>query len=155
MADLSYYATNTVKTEDMGQVVDDIMRIAYDKRRGFERRWYDNNFFDDGHHFRFLTRSENKIVDLSERQSIYAPMRAIPKASRQIRGVANLLMSQRPTPIVYPEKVSKSQFSSNGQLEPQMGQPAQNPEYEEARKEAKRVARSIGHWLEEEFKDQD
>ena len=142
MADGSYYATNTVKTEDMGQVVDDIMRIQYDKRRGFERRWYDNNFFDDGYHFRFLSRSENKIVDLSERQSIYAPMRAIPKASRQIRGVANLLLSQEPTPIIYPEEVSKAQFTME-------------EEYKAAMQEAKRVAKAIGHWIEEEFKDQD
>src|SRR3990167_5695415 len=141
MADLSYYSTNTVKTEDMGQVVDDIMRIQYDKRRGFERRWYDNNFFDDGYHFRYMSRSENKIVDLSERQSIYAPMRAIPIASRQIRGVANLLMSQNFVPIVYPEEVSNSQFEIEG-------------EYQEALQEAKRVARASGHWLEEEFKEQ-
>src|SRR3990167_6943572 len=131
MADQGYYSTNTVKTEDIGQVVDEIMRIQYDKRRGFERRWYDNNFFDDGYHFRYLSRSENKIVDLSERQSIYAPMRAIPKASRQIRGVANLLMSQDPIPIVYPEEVSKSQFPDIPQQDPQTGQPIEspNPEY--------------------------
>ena len=126
----------------MGQVVEDIMRVQFDKRRGFERRWYDNNFFDDGYHFRFLSRSENKIVDLSERQSIYAPMRAIPIASRQIRGVANLLTGQNLVPVVYPEEVSKSQF---GDLE---------DEYTEALKEAKKVARSSGHWLEEEFKEQ-
>ena len=142
MADASYYSTNTVKTEDMGQVVDEIMRIQYDKRRGFERRWYDNNFFDDGYHFRFLSRSENKIVDLSERQSIYAPMRAIPKASRQIRGLANLLMSQDPTPIVYPEQVSQVQFTDP-------------KEYQEAMAEAKRIAKAVGHWLQEEFKEQD
>lgn len=141
MADLSYYSTNAVKTEDIGQIVDDIIRIQYDKRRGYERRWYDNNFFDDGYHFRYLNRSENKIVDLAERQSIYAPMRAIPKASRQIRGVANILMSQEPTPIVYPEEVSQIQFTD----------PA---EYKEALKEAKRIAQSIGHWLEEELKHQ-
>src|SRR3990167_9165641 len=141
MADQGYYSTNTVKTEDIGQVVDEIMRIQYDKRRGFERHWYDNNFFDDGYHFRFLSRSENKIIDLAERQSIYAPMRAIPKASRQIRGVANLLMSQDPTPIVYPEQVSQIQFTN-----PQ--------EYQEATQEAKRVAKAIGHWLTEEIKEQ-
>lgn len=142
MADQGYYSTNTVKTEDMGQVVDDIMRVASDKRRGFERRWYDNNFFDDGFHFRFLSRSENKIVDLSERQSIYAPMRAIPKASRQVRGLANLLMSQDPTPIVYPEQVSQVQFT-----DPQ--------EYQAAMAEAKRIAKAVGHWLTEEFKEQE
>ena len=139
--DLSYYSTNTVKTEDMGQVVDDIMRIQYDKRRGFERRWYDNNFFDDGYHFRYMSRSENKIVDLSERQSVYAPMRAIPIASRQIRGVANLLTGQNFVPIIYPEEISQSQFEMQD-------------EYKQALQEAKRVARASGHWMEEEFKEQ-
>ena len=152
----NYYSTNTVKTEDMGQVIDDMVRIASDRRKGFERRWYDNNFFDDGYHFRYLSRTEGKIVDLSERQSIYAPMRAIPKASRQIRGVANLMLSQDPTPIVYPESVSKSQYPDVQGMDPSTGQPINqpNPEYQEAMKEAKRIAKSIGHWIEEEFKEQ-
>ena len=50
-------------------------------------------------------------------------------------------MAQDPIPVVYPEEISKIQFT--------------NPEeYQEALKEAKRIAKSIGHWLEEEFKDQ-
>src|SRR3990167_951803 len=157
MADLSYYSTNTVTTEDMGQVVDDIMRISGDKRRGFERRWYDNNLFDDGYHFRFFSRSEGKIVNLDTGNNIYNALRAIPKASRQIRGVANLMMSQDPVPVVYPEEVSKSQFPDIPQQDPNTGQSveAPNPEYKEAVTEAKRVAKAIGHWLVEEFKDQD
>ena len=157
MADLSYYETNKMETGNVGQLVDDLVRKSQDKRHPFERRWYDNNFFDDGYHFRYLSRTENKIVDLSERQTIYNPVRAIPKASRQIRGVANLLLAQDPTPIVYPEEVSKSQYPSSPQLDPATGQMvmAPNPEYEQARQEAKRVAKAIGHWLEEEFKDQD
>ena len=156
MADTGYYETNTIETGDIGQLVDELIRKTQDKRMGFERRWYDNNFFDDGHHFRYLSRTENKVVDISERQTIYAPLRAIPKASRQIRGVANLLLAQDPTPIVYPEEVSKSQYPNIPQQDPVSGQTIEtpNPEYELARKEAKRVAKAIGHWLEEEFKEQ-
>ena len=105
-SNINEYQTARVETDDIGQVVDELKNVAEGNRRSFERRWYDNKFFDDGYHFRFLQRSTNKIIDLSERTNIYNPTRAIPKASRQIRGVANLLMSNDPTPIVYPEKVS-------------------------------------------------
>ena len=151
MADLTYYETNKIQTSDIGQLVDELVRKTQDKRTSFERRWYDNNFFDDGYHFRYLSRSEGKIVDLAERQNIYSPLRAIPKASRQIRGVANLLLAQEPTPVVYPEKVSKVQYP--GMTDPATGQQAPNPQYEQAKQEAKRVAKAIGHWLEEEFKN--
>lgn len=137
-----YYDTSKITTNQMGQVVDEIMSTISSQRKNFERRWYDNNFFDDGHHFRYLSRSQNKIVDLSDRSTLYAPMRAIPKSSRQIRGVANLLVSRDLTPVVYPEKVNQMAFPDE-QL------------YKMAVEESKRVAKLEGHWLEEEFRQQD
>ena len=156
MADLiREYSTSNITTPNIGQTVDQLMVVAKDSRRGFEKRWYDNNFFDDGFHFRYLSRQENKVYDLSAQSSLWEPLRAIPKASRQIRGVANLLMSQDPVPVVYPEKVSKIGFSM-GQEVGQNGQPGQvNPEYQQALDEAKRVAQLSGHWLSEEYKKQD
>ncbi|MFZ5845297.1 MAG: hypothetical protein ACOY0S_02405 [Patescibacteria group bacterium] len=156
MADLGYYETNRMETGDIGQLVDELVKKEQDKRLSFERRWYDNNFFDDGYHFRYLSRTEGRVVDISERQTIWNPLRAIPKASRQIRGVANLLLANDPRPVVYPEEVSKAQYPAIPQLDPRTSQPvlAPNPEYEQARQEAKRVALAIGHWLEEEIKDQ-
>src|SRR3990167_11385444 len=136
------FQTSSVKTEDIGQVIDETVTAYKSTRYSFERRWYDNKFFDDGFHFRFLQRTTNKIVDLAERASMYNPTRAIPKASRQVRGVANLLMSNDPTPIVYPERVYKGAFQ-----DPQ--------EYEMAVDESKRVAKTIGHWIGEEFKNQE
>jgi hypothetical protein len=151
------YQTAGIVSQDMGQVIDDMMKIAKEKRLQFERRWYDNNFFDDGFHFRYLSRTTNKIVDLSERSTIYTPSRAIPKASRQIRGVSNLLVSQDPTPIVYPEKVSKTSYPDLQQIDPNTGQAVlmPNPEYQEALKVAKDIAKKVGFWLTEEFKNQD
>lgn len=111
-------------------------------RKSFERRWYDNNLFDDGYHFRYVSRTTGKVVDLSNRASINAPQRAIPKASRQIRGVANLLMAPEYTPVVYPEKVSKVNYQSE-------------EEYQKALEIAKFVAQKSGHWITEEFKNQD
>src|SRR5258708_5044778 len=106
---------NQLKTENtaskhMAQQIDDLLASFYNKRKTFERRWYDNNFFDDGFHFRYVSRQTGKIVDIQENGNNIMPSRAIPKASRQIRGVANLLMLPEYMPAVYPEKVSKSQF---------------------------------------------
>src|SRR3990167_6133365 len=151
------YSTSGLNKDQIGMDVDDMMARAKEQRWSFERRWYDNNFFDDGFHFRYMSRTQNKIVDLSQASTIWAPMRSIPKASRQIRGVANLLASRNFVPIVYPEKVSVSQYPPM-QGNPQMGQQGQqmqpNPEYKQAMDEAKRVAQATGHWLSEEFKKQ-
>ena len=143
MAELKkHYRTNAITSVAMGQTIEEILTAASSQRMGFERRWYDNNFFDDGYHFRYLSRAQNKIVDLSERQNIWAPIRAIPKASRQIRGVANLLVSRDFVPVIYPERVNKIQFT-----DPQ--------EYKMALEMAKNVAKKSGHWVEEEMRNQD
>ena len=148
------YSTDTLTTRQMGQAVDDMMSMVKNQRFPFERRWYDNNFFDDGYHFRYMSRTENKIVDLSRASTIWAPMRSIPKASRQIRGVANLAAAQKFVPIVYPERISPSQYPPVQVQDPETGQPImqQNPEFLEAQKESKRIAQGSGHWIEEEFK---
>lgn len=142
-----------IPTRAMAQVVDELKTTAESQRKSFERRWYDNNFFDDGKHFRFVSRSTGKIVDLSSRNDLDLPTRAIPKASRQIRGVANLLMQPEYVPVVYPEKVSSSNYPP-AQQDPQTGQLIQSPEYLQAMEQSKQSAKRIGHWLQEEWKDQ-
>lgn len=132
------YSTNRLDKKQIGQAIDDIVQADKNLRWNFERRWYDNNFFDDGYHFRYLSRTQDKIIDLSQASTIWAPMRSIPKASRQIRGVSNLLTSRRFVPVVYPEKVSPAQFVGS--------------QYQEALTQAKAVAKGSGHWIEEEFK---
>lgn len=151
------YSTTNIQTRDIGAVVDEIVNYEKIRRKGFERRWYDNNFFDDGFHFRYLSRSTNRIVDLSERSNVYSPMRAIPKASRQIRGVANLLVSNDPAPTVYPDKVDKTEYKQTMQLNPQTGQQEEidDPAYIAAVKESEKVAKHTGYWLTEEFKEQE
>src|SRR3990167_9099452 len=93
----SSISTNITK-DRIAQVIDEISTAFKNKRKNFERHWYDNNFFDDGHHYRYLQHSTNKIIDLSERATIFTPRRAIPKASRPIRLVAALLVSTLPPP---------------------------------------------------------
>ena len=136
------YETSAVDTNNIGQVVDQVMQYAKDARRPYERKWYDNQFFDDGYHFRYWSRTAGKVVDVANDTSIYSPMRAIPKASRQIRGVANLLTSNDPTPVVYPEKLNEAAFE-----DPQ--------QYQEAKKQNTQMAKLIGHWIDEEFRKQE
>ena len=148
------YSTSKLGKGQIGQAVDDMMTADKNLRWSFERRWYDNNFFDDGYHFRYMSRTQNKIVDLSQASTIWAPMRSIPKASRQIRGVSNLLTSRNFIPIIYPEKVSSVQFPPIPTQDPNTGQTtmAPTPEYPKALEEAKRIAKASGHWVSEEFK---
>lgn len=161
MADqIQSYSTSKYTNDQLGEIVESMLLRAKDSRRSFEKRWYDNNFFDDGFHFRYLSRQDNKIIDLADRASLWNPMRAIPKASRQIRGMVNLLVSQDFVPVIYPEKVNKNSFANQmqeQQIDPQTGQPvkSENPEYKAAIEEAKKVAQNTGHWIEEEFKKQE
>ncbi len=139
------FTTSKTSTEQMPTRVEGMIRVSDLQRQNFQRRWYDNNMFDDGFHFRYVERSTNKIVDLSRRRGTGGPIRAIPKASRQIRGVANLLMSGDPVPVVYPEKLNKENYSQDDD----------GKEYQEARDTAAKVAKQIGHWIQEEWKDQE
>jgi hypothetical protein len=66
-------------------------------------------------------------------------MRAIPKASKQIRGVANLLVGTNPHPVVYPERVVKGDTPDEV--------------YNQQKKEAQEVAKKQTNWLTEELKD--
>ena len=135
-------STANIPKTGMGQVVEDLMTMVTMHRQSFERKWYDNNFFDDGYHFRYVSRTTNRIVDLSDNQSLFTPTRAIPKTSRQIRGVVNLLLSQEPTPVVYPEKLEAGNF-----VNPQ--------DHQAAKEEAKYLAKKQGWWIGNEWEGQD
>lgn len=122
----------------IGQWVDETVQLWDAQRKSFERTWYDNNFFDDGHHFRFVSRTTGKVVDLSKIRGMQAPQRAIPKASRQIRGVANLLLQPDYIPIIYPEQVNRGYYDTK-------------ESYAAAQEIAADMAKNIGHWLLEEW----
>ena len=119
----------------LGQRVDEMMSMSKSRRRKYEQRWYDNNFFDDGYHFRYVSRTTGKILDMSSMAGNDSPIRAIPKASRQIRGLANLIMGTDPVPVVYPDVAR-----------------GMSAEMIESRK---KWAKNTGLWLENEWKDQD
>jgi len=118
----------------LGMQIDEMLSTLKTRRRKFEQRWYDNNFFDDGYHFRYVSRTTGKVLDVYN-SNTNDPVRAIPKASRQIRGIANLIMGTDPIPVVYPD-IAK-------------GMP---PELIEKRKQ---WAKASGLWIEKEWKDKD
>jgi hypothetical protein len=157
--DKKQFDTSDVSKTQIGELIDRVKVKTEQQRLNFRRRWYDNNFFDDGYHFRFISRNTGRIIDLTNKSNVYAPSRAIPKASRQIRGMANLLVSQDFIPVIYPEKVTRVNYSNEPVL--QNGQPVLGKdgkpitEYDIAREDAKVTAKKIGHWLQEEFKNQD
>lgn len=136
----------------IGQAVEELVSDALYRRRAHERRWYDNNFFDDGYHFRTISRKTGRVIDHTSRSSSYVE-RAIPRASRQIRGVSNLLFAAEPYPVVYPERISTSQFPLP-QIDPQTGKEVPNPEYVKAMEQAKQIARKRGIWLSTEWEDE-
>src|SRR3990167_8882616 len=98
-----------IQSEQIGLLVEQMVNQRVTQRHKYERRWYDNNFFDDCHHFRVISRKTGRVIDTIGKTAGFVE-RAIPRASLQIRGVSNLLFSAEPYPVVYPERVSASQF---------------------------------------------
>ena len=142
MADRMNYQkfdTSQTDTRAIGNQIEAMVQSSVFQRRQIERRWYDNNFFDDGFHFRFVSRETGKIIDLAERTNMNLPQRAIPKASRQIRGIANLLVGPEYLPVVYPYQITKSNFPDP-------------KDYEQAKKYSKDTALRIGAWIQNEWK---
>lgn len=141
----NFLSTSSMDTARASGSVDRMQQLISMQRKAFERRWYDNNFFDDGHHFRYVSRITGKIIDINDKVGLYDPKRAIPKASRQIRGVANLLVQNDYIPIIYPDKVDPTLYP-NG---------IQNPNYQEKQKIVMDHAKKISNWVQKVWKDQD
>lgn len=142
MADRMNYQkfdTSDTDTRAIAQQIESMVQSSVFQRRQIERRWYDNNFFDDGFHFRYVSRETGKIIDLAERTNMNLPQRAIPKSSRQIRGIANLLMAPEYMPVVYPYAITRANF------------PDPN-DFQQAQKYAKQTAGRIGSWITNEWK---
>lgn len=153
MATPNSYDTSRYTTDNMGQAVDSMMKAAENSRRSFERHWYDNNFFDEGYHFRYVSRTQNKIIDLTKESNLYAGMRAIPKASRQIRGMVNLLVSNDYVPVVYPDKVDKTPYPDSIEQGPNGPVKKPNPQYQELVDKSKTIAKKKGYWLEDQLSE--
>lgn len=140
-------AISATRSDNIGHAIEDMVSQAIMQRRNHERRWYDNNYFDDGLHFRVVSRKTGRVIDTIDRANGYVE-RAIPRASRQIRGVANLLFAAEPYPVVYPQRTSVSFFKKpDGSIDEEA--------YRANIDKNKDIARKKGVWLSTQWEDQD
>lgn len=142
MANIKYKTFSEMSDEELKKELASIKTNYEIGRKHWERNWYDNNFFDDGYHYMFVSPDTGVAVDYGVNGNPFEPRRAIPKTSRQIRGISNLLLANRPSPVIYPMKLVKENFS-----DPQR--------YEQVKKAASDLALKVGKWVEIEWDDQE
>lgn len=119
----------------IGQMVEDMTFQAIMRRRAWERRWYNTNWFDDGLHFRVMSKRTGQVIDHIQRNSGFIE-RAIPRASKQVRGIGALLLTPEYYPVVYPERIIEEKFRNK--MTGQVDQQAYQQEQERAKEEARR-----------------
>ncbi len=139
--------THSPDTRAVGKAIEDLNYQAIMRRRSWERRWYNTNWFDDGMHFRTMPRNQNVIIDHAQRSSGYVE-RAIPRASKQIRGIGALLLTPDYYPTIYPERISQTEFMQK--LTGQVDQQA----YQKAMQTAKDNARYQGIFIQKTWEDE-
>lgn len=144
--------TKQIDSRNVARAVTDAIESIGKQRISFERRWYDNNFFDDGFHFKKINKRTGRIINHVDRDSTQA-IHAIPRASKQIRGVINLIMSADPQPVVYPERIDRADFENEEPQFDEMGQPINM--YEQYTDINKKTAARVGTWLIETWRDHD
>lgn len=132
--------TARTSSEAMGRAVQGLMSSI--NRQKWERRWYDNRFFDDGLHFRYVSKKTGRIIDYTGTPNSPAE-RAIPRASRQIRGVVNLLEAPESRSVVYPEPVYSWDYGDDKMA------------YQAALEESKQQAKRAGQWVDNVWNDYD
>lgn len=140
MAQITGSEIEKTASSNMGEAMQKL--IGSMNRQKWERKWWENTFFDDGFHFKYISKKTGRIIDYQGNTNV-STERAIPRASRQIRGVINLLTAPEPTPVVYPEPVSIAQFKGNQEA------------YIQAYEAAKHRARRTGTFLSNIWKDYD
>lgn len=105
-------AEKVISKEELLDVSDSVKVAQTDKyiessakqRKKWDRHCYTNNFFYDGRHFRFLSGKTGRIVDYAQKSTLANPRRSIPKTTKQLRGIANLLLANDPRWVIYPEQ---------------------------------------------------
>lgn len=127
-----------IKPDAHANYIDQLKKSAQSQRLSHERKWYDNDFFDDGYHFRYVSRTTGRILDTTKQGDKDMPMRAIPKASRQIRGVANLLLGPEYVPVVYPEEITPAAYTDDAQ-------------YQQSLQKTQKDAKVAGLWILDEW----
>src|ERR1035437_9843411 len=147
MADKYNGVLHSPDSRAIGKMVEDMNFQAIMRRRAWERRWYNTNWFDDGLHFRVMSKPTGQIIDHVGRNSGFIE-RAIPRASKQIRGIGALLLTPEYYPVVYPQRVTEEDFRDKrtGQIDTQR--------LEKAREDAKENAKKQGIFIQTTWEDE-
>lgn len=138
---------NSPQSREIGKKIEDMVYQALMRRRSWERRWFNTNWFDDGLHFRVVSKKTGQIIDHANRYEGFIE-RAIPRASKQIRGIGALLLTPQYYPTVYPERITQEDFrlKPTGKID-QQG-------YQQALEKAKENARLQGIFLQRTWEDE-
>jgi hypothetical protein len=134
-------------TRAVGKWVEDSNFQAIMRRRAWERRWYNTNWFDDGLHFRVMSKRTGQIIDHVQRYSGFVE-RAIPRASKQVRGIGALLLTPDYYPVVYPENITEEKYRDK------MTDQVDTATFEKAKKDAQEEARLRGVFLQTTWEDE-
>ena len=135
-------------TNAISQKIESMVSSYSIQRQRFERRWYDNLYFDDGYHFRYVSRSTGRLLDLSNQAIVNSPQRAIPKSSRQLRGIANLLVQPEYRPYIYPESVDSTKYIEGYD---KSGKPVYSQDFYQIVNRQKQEAKKVGWWIEQQW----
>ena len=131
----------------IGKFVEDSNFQAIMRRRAWERRWYNTQWFDDGLHFRVMSKRTGQVIDHVQRNSGFIE-RAIPRASKQIRGIGALLLTPDYYPVVYPENITEEDYRDK------FTQQIDKQAFDKAKREAKENARKQGVFLQTTWEDE-
>jgi hypothetical protein len=134
-------------TRAVGKMVEDMNFQAIMRRRAWERRWYNTNWFDDGLHFRVMSKRTGQIIDHVQRNSGFIE-RAIPRASKQVRGIGALLLTPEYYPVVYPENITEEDYRDKRTKQ------VDQVKFEKAKEDAKEEARRRGVFLQTTWEDE-
>lgn len=147
MADQNNAILHSPNSRAVGKAIEDMNFQAIMRRRAWERRWYNTNWFDDGMHFRVMSKRTGQIIDHVQRYSGFIE-RAIPRASKQIRGIGSLLLTPNYVPVVYPERIIREDFIRKDTKQ------VDDIAYQIAREKAKESARKQGIFLQTLWEDE-
>jgi hypothetical protein len=138
-------------SNSIAQKIETLVTSYSGQRKSFERRWYDNLFFDDGYHFRYVSRTTGRLLDVSNQGVSNSPQRAIPKSSRQLRGIANLIVQPDYHPYIYPTSIDSTKYIIGYD---QNFKPQYDPKFFEMASQQKQEAKRAGWWIEQIFYEQ-
>lgn len=100
-----------LETSPLVTKYNELLTSYQSKRSKYTRQWYINDNFFDGNHFVFFRKSTGTIEKVNPpKGGIY---RAIPKASKQVESIQNLVIANDPRWVVYPDAKPNAKIEEN------------------------------------------